>query len=158
MPQGTDDSSRIGDKIEPVSLHLKLQMDVPFASTAGHMVRVVIYSWEVDSTAEAPTANALFINDATSGTRMFRSYWNVDRSPSYRVVFDQTFDFASVYNVDSSNIYFEREISLARIKKRIKYTAASTGGTGKLFLSASWQTITNPVNVVAQAMFRYRDM
>jgi len=92
IAQGTTDITRIGDKLRPKALSLKLSIvRNPLTSNIVEFVRVCVIQWHPQFSLQPPTATTLFLNDPATATITPFSEWIVDGRSAFVVLFDKLF-------------------------------------------------------------------
>jgi hypothetical protein len=167
VPQGTTDSSRVGDSLTPVSLKMKYQFDTSTAKAVPtEFFRVIVFQWFPNSVNLAPTGALMFQNDPYATVVNFRSNFSIDyqakSAAQFRVLYDRThclvgYGTSTTWNPSLAGIIIAN-VSLASARKTVQFTAASTtDGAGKIYGGFIGTTSTNPVITVFNTEFHYRD-
>lgn len=147
-PQGDADSDRSGDQLYIKSIHWSWEV---VGADATNRIRLIIFQWHGDSTANFPTA-ANLLQDTSTVAGDF-GVFRKDTRKSYTVLYDR--DIATnTYNmnkVGKVNIY-------KGFRKKVDFLAGTTGGSGQLFtaLISDSSAVAHP-SISSQCILRYTD-
>lgn len=126
LGQGTTDNTRIGDRAQFTSLHMKLFGGTGTATEA--FCRFMIFQWKPFS---VPTAAQLLLL-GTGGVENLTSQLNHDFRSQYKVLYDRTFNLIAT----ADNQRFYTEFTVIPKQKNIGWNAATSAagsGTGLIY-------------------------
>lgn len=127
VAQGDTDVTRDGDEINAHSISIRYSWTCPDTT---NVVRVIIFQWLPDSTPVI----ANILNPLTAGLET-ESHYNTDKADQFKILFDKTqVSYQAVSAQNHSPPYVRRKLRLR--KKKIKFNAGATDGSGKVYLLA----------------------
>lgn len=112
VPQGTDQSSRIGDEVTNKSIHMRLDLT---RTAVDSIVRVIIF-WFMDGTAEVTPTPATILE-----TVDYRSPLNKNFGKSFWVKFDKT------YTLTAGNLSIQVDEIWRRCKCKTEFNTSAGG-------------------------------
>lgn len=134
ISQGTQDTQRIGDRIQLKSILVRLLLQYntnPQDRTP--LIRIIVFQWKEDNGAVAPLPQNI-LQSATGGVPgdVLRPY-TLDTNQTYKVLFDKIFSLSINAGSDTivSDIYINKKFG-----KLIEYSNAVTTGTNQIYLMA----------------------
>lgn len=128
----SNDTTRIGDQIQPSSLQLNYtfyNIGAPGVNPYESDCRVIVFRWLVDDSLSVPTAG-LIVN-STGGVSAAISTFNHDQRGNFEVLYDK------LHLISNSTIQPSNKPVRASIKvktKPVKYVAGATNGLNNLYL------------------------
>lgn len=145
IPQGTTDSTRIGDKITLRGSILRLKISV---SDAFNFIRVILFQWYPNTLLSVPTVGTILF-DTTTADRAITSPYVHDYQNQFKVISDKVYRGV----LDDSNMIAFRVMKpyMKYVKKTINFSAASVNGSNKLYMMA----ISDSGAITHPAVFAY---
>lgn len=128
----SNDTTRIGDAIQPTSLQLNYtfyNIGAPGANPYESDCRVIVFRWLVDDSLTAPTAG-LIVN-SVGGVSSAISTFNHDQRGNFEVLYDK------LHLISNSTLQPTNKPVRASIKvnsKKIQYVAGATNGLSNIYL------------------------
>lgn len=128
VTQGVGTTQRVGDELKVVALDLRYAAAVTTGgATVPALARIIVFQWLQDTAATAPTLATVLLNTGTASDYPLSPY-NADtvRSGYLGVLYDRTFGV--------SNLLPVAEHVRISVNKHIRFNAAATTGTGKIYI------------------------
>lgn len=128
----SNDTTRIGDALQPTSLQLNYtfyNIGAPGVNPYESDIRVVVFRWLVDDSLSAPTAG-LIVN-STGGLSAAISTFNHDQRGNFEVLYDKL-HLCSNSTLNPTNKPVRTSIKVN--SKMIKYVAGATNGLNNIYL------------------------
>lgn len=142
LAEGTTNNTRVGDKISPTSLRVRLKANINASATATQ-VRMMIFTWKID--APAGTGD-LITGDAITG---FKSENDKYKS---KILYDKVFQLNSV---NRPEIFVSRKF---KVPKYIAYqTGSSIANTNGLYILLISDEATNVPLLAYNSRLYYKD-
>jgi len=159
VPQGTGDSARIGDVLEPFRLHFILHLvRNPATSNVDEVIRIVVFQWKPQFSLQAPTSNVLWKNDPIASAVTVFSEWIKDARSSFIVLFDRRVLMTGLTATTEGARAIAFHVHLRKALKEVQYVAGSTtDATNKIFIGTASSTATTPPVLTWRAQFSYWD-
>lgn len=168
IPQGSTDTTRVGDKAWISSIQIKFEFrmypKIKTTGTEGTWVvpsvfnfRIIVFQWLDNDSFNTPSVIKI-LND----TDDMSAYWNHDNGANYWIMHDQQYTIGTF--TPQKNI----QLQLKPKNKRIDYVGGGTGGTNKVFwcclanrgayysidgTNANTENVPFQLNVIAKATF-----
>jgi hypothetical protein len=160
VPQGTTDSSRIGDNIRIRSIHLKLEFvkNIAMVGVVDYC-RIMVIQTHSQFSVAPPTNSQLFLNDPIAAAIDYRSEWIVDGRSTFTVLYDHVITLPGIPTNDKAAFRREFFAPVRRAKKQIQFiNASTTDAAGKIFIGVcSNLSATNIPNYAWTTKFNYDD-
>jgi len=163
VPQGTTDSTRIGDELTWISIKLRFEIlnSSGALSDAFNNVRLVIFQWKPNST---PVATDVFI-PGPSGVPDIWSTYGHDRRNEFCIVYDESFKTVgnqlAATNPATSDLTTgvqDRSISLKYAQKKCHFSAAGVTASNLFFIAlVSDSSVAPHPTITYQVKTFYRD-
>jgi len=159
VPQGTGDSARIGDVLEPARLHFVIHLvRNPATSNVDEVIRIVIFQWRPQFSLQPPTSAVLWKNDPIASAVTPFSEWIKDARSSFIVLYDRRFVMTGLTATTEGARVITFHVNLRRALKQLQYVAGSTtDATNKIFIGTCSSTATTPPVLTWRAQFSYWD-
>lgn len=132
IPQGTAYNNRIGNNVRVTAVRAHIQFNIPAASVAGDIVRIIVY---LDKQANGVAATASQILQPATGTTVtissYQNWFYVDR---FKILHDETMELnppTSVTATEVSCAYFRDWKWSHKCSMPIRYSA-TTGALTEL--------------------------
>jgi hypothetical protein len=122
---GTTDTTRIGDKIIPKKLQIRincLQGDVT------NDIRIIIFRWKVHTTFASPSISGTILQNVSTVDAPRSAYYH-DFEPAFDVLYDKRFTLNTYDPVKDLDLEFKLPES-----KPIQMVAAGTNGINHLYM------------------------
>lgn len=141
IPQGQNDTSRIGDKVWMNALWIKGEINflVPImaypnntapthwlANPTPFLVRIIIIQWFDNDQYNAPTINKFLQTSDPNNTNL----WDHDESAQYWVLHDKTYTWCQ-----ASHPAVPIDMIIKPVKKKIDFMQGTAAGLNKIFLA-----------------------
>jgi len=157
VPQGSTDSQRIGDVVEPERLHFECHFQSQVASgNSDEVIRLVIFQWKPQFSLQPPTSTVLFKNDPFSTSITPFSEFIKDARSSFIVLYDKK--IVMIPKTERQGVALAFHVKLSRALKDIQYVAGSTtDATNKIFICSACTTSVTPPTFTWRSQFEYWD-
>lgn len=157
IPQGVNQSQRVGNDITASHLQIKyqLQNDTLVGNDASNTIRIIYFQWREDDTVNIPTVNDILYRPNTS-VPWVNALYHFDKRESFKILYDRRHEIA--FNTSNPVAFGDRSF-IKLPHKKISFNVTN-GSTGKnkiycLFVSDSG-AVPHP-SFVNQARLYYRD-
>lgn len=156
--QGTNDYSRIGDRLKMKSISLRYQA---VAGSANEWVRFILVQWKADSAVASPST--LILNDVLqtpSATYACISSFNHDylKQHNLSILYDRTHSLSSAGEFGAPKlISVKARINSKYMVKHVQYTNSTTQGKNKVYLFAISNQVLPSTTFEAYATVKYTD-
>lgn len=128
IPQGTTDSTRIGDKISLRGLYLRYNLS---CADATNICRVIVFQYFGNTTLHSPAVNE-FLQSAYIGTGYAPfSPYTFDYRNQFGILYDRTHHLNLT---DHNTVGVQKKIRIKYAKHDITFTAATTAGSNQIFI------------------------
>ena len=163
VPQGTTDSSRIGDELTWVSMKIRFEIvnSLGVASDTYNNFRVCIFQWHPNST---PAATDVFIAGPSGSPDVWSTYGH-DRRHEFTIVYDEV--FKTVGNAQAATTpntsalttgVQDRSISLRFAKKKCSFVGAGVTASNLFYIALVSDSTAVPHPTISyQLKTFYRD-
>lgn len=151
IPQGDTDLTRTGDKVQYASMQLRFVINRAVltigTNTIQPLVRLVLFQWMGDDNIDLPNTSDAVFQDVSTNARALVTMYNHDYGHKYKILRDKTYTLQqqvatatavagvsdAVINPQISDkwMIMPREYK----ERRVRYAAAGTTGTGKIYLA-----------------------
>lgn len=149
VPQGQNDSQRIGDKLSLRNLQYRLEMA---CGDAYNRIRITILRWNRDDNTDVVTAGRVYQNLGLS----LHSPFNFDslRKGDFTILYDKVHNL--VLNQDTT---IKNLVKTIKVKSGINFNAGGTTGEGHLYtlLTSDSGAVTHP-SINEYSRITYTDM
>lgn len=130
VPQGTTDTSRIGDQFEIRGIHLRYEYFMVAANDFTNVCRMIIFQYmQSDQSAGTPVPAEVLQTLGVADAPM-SPYMN-DERPVIKVLYDKTHCISSN---GPAVVVAKKNVNIKFARKKVQYTAAGTTGTNKIFM------------------------
>ncbi len=152
VAQGPKDTERIGDSLRATSMDIKWGVEGNAAGPQCQAVRCILVVW---NTNVAPTIASVITIVAGIETM---AIYNTDNAEQYKVLYDRTVVVsANVANSKKCTGQIRRKIRIPEHLRDMKFSAASTTGTHKLYWLQISNETTNPPSIDSTFRLNYSD-
>lgn len=128
VPQGTTDSTRIGDKLVIRGLNIKYEV---IAADSTQMVRVMLFQWHPNTQLLSPIMSDILVSTTLSTTNapLANNVW--DYQNQYTVLYDRVHRLDSL---EKASDIVRKNINLRYAKKTIVFYAATTAASEHIYM------------------------
>ncbi len=152
VPQNQTDTGRIGDALRATSISMKWGVEANPAGATAVPVRIIVFTWIPNTT---PTMADILLT--TGGLETLAPY-NTDNAELYKIHYDRAVAVGA--NAGSSN-HFTNQMNVKIVipvhLRNIKYVAAGTTGSNKLWHLRLSSVSANQPNMDAVIRLNYSD-
>ncbi len=152
VPQGQTDVTRIGDALRATSISMKWGVEANPAGATAVPVRIIVFTWIPNTT---PTLASIL--NTTGGLETLAPY-NTDNAELFKILFDKSIVVAA--NAGSTRhltTQFNNRIVIPQHLRNIKFVAAGTTGSNKIWHLRLSNVAANQPNLDAVMRLNYSD-
>lgn len=133
IPQGSTDTTRVGDKLKMKRIIIKANIQSANVATLGTTddVRIIMFQWYPNSNLIAPVL-ASILNNTTAST-ICQSFYNHDYINQYHILYDKRFRLLGGTSIAQRDIIIKPR-KMRFVKKNIEFSNASTAGSNKIYV------------------------
>lgn len=131
IPIGTSSTTRIGNKIQPISTRLAMEIIGPNAVGSTYCeFRYIIFRWKPDSVPTAANIISVIGSNQTPHAPLV-----VDQRDQFTVIKDKLFNLSAALSGFTTESSFQSHIINKRVRRPvISFDSAATTGSNKLYL------------------------
>jgi len=162
VPQAITDSARIGDTMTMKSIQIRGQLEKATLDVLdSNYVRVIIFQWHPNTVNLTPTNAQLFLNDPSTASIMWRSFYIKDNREQFTILYDRIFKLtgflANNNGTTQSSYVINQFVKIRFMKKIIQFSNASVNGENQIYLTTLGTSATNPPSLQLSFRFNYTD-
>ncbi len=151
VTQGAAESQRIGNELNMSSIRIRGHLYGNTAATLPAQVRLVMFQWVPIG---APTVSDILKVIVSLETEAF---WNRDTADMYKIRWNRTFKVSNVVASGEFNQLFDKKVVIPYEDRTVKFNVGTSNATGKMYIIAITNAITNAPTISWEAVMNYSD-
>lgn len=151
--QGVTDQTRIGDKLQPIGIDIRMNAYVGLSSCT---IRTIIFRWKAQSTIDVLNVPNILLSTLVGTINGVNSPYNWDNRAKFDILYDKTM---KLYSGSTGN-----QQTVIKIRKNLKHKKVNFYGgsatdcmNGLYIIFLSDTTLVNSPNISAISRLYYKD-